>query len=65
MSKNFQDWTPYSLRESLFLCLTCKQQMDHNRILTQHKGEHIDKDLQDQNPPKHIACTSLISTNKY
>lgn len=38
--------------------------MDHNRILTQHKGEQIDKDLQDQNPPKHIACTSLISTNK-
>jgi len=38
--------------------------MDHNRTLTQHEGEQTDNDLQDQNPPKRIACTSLISANK-
>lgn len=38
--------------------------MDHNRTLKQHKGEQIDNDLQDQNPPECIACTSLISANK-
>lgn len=52
MSKNSQDWIPYSLRGSLVLLLTCKHQMDHNRILTQHKGEQIYNFLQDQSPPK-------------
>lgn len=64
MSKDFQDWTLYSLKRRLLFFLSCKQQMDHNRTLKQHKGEQIDNDLQDQNPPECIACTSLISANK-